>query len=396
MVSLKVLVQRKNELDVDKINEFIKGIPDAKVVLIYSSVSDERLSKSFFRSLAGGLSIPFVATRVSGTVTNEAYVEDSVVAAVLCGGFDVRVFCERIIYDEPGRTAEGFASRLGGWELCLIYSANYYDRNVLLDAVLRGVQGAHPRLQFFGGVSAPPPIVATKDGVFEDHVACVSINGAGYNFEIDSGFRFDRDRDDESVITKSDEHYIYEVDGRSAVDWYSGVQCMRPYFINMLASMLPRPNTSKLMKRLSGLNEALYRGVLAVCVHTVGCDLGKGVVEFLFTMDVDEKKNRMVVQSYKSEGTVLKRIMTSKEDQLAVYGRLHGKFPKAKAVIINSCHCSVFWLDFNFKTLSEEMRKFNCPVVLSFVYGGLGATMPYGGTDKNVLHVGTIKALGFR
>jgi len=278
----------------------------------------------------------------------------------------------------------------------LVYSANYYNQNVLLDAILRRVQSACPKLQLFGGVSAPLPLMATKDGILEDSITCVSINGVDFDFEIDSGFKFDESRDDEFIITKADEYHIYEINGKDAVGEYSKIQCMRPYFINMLTTLLPRPNTARLMRLVSKLNRVLYEGVLGMCTDTIGSNLDGKVAEFLFAMELDEKKNRMIVQSYKPKGTVLKRIVTSPKEQLAVYDRLYDKFPEAKAMIISSCHCRLFWFDFDFEALEKKLKRFKCPFMVSYVYGGFGTSIPLKGIEQNVVHVGTIKALIFK
>lgn len=396
MVELKILVQWKEELDVGRVVDFVSSFESPRLVLVYSSVRDDVVSSEFFGSLVRGLDVPFVGVRVSGVVTNGGYVEDSVVVGVLCGGFGVKVFRERIDYGGLEGTADRIISRMGKDSLCLIYSANYYNQNVSLDAILRRVQSACPGVQFFGGVSAPPPVVVTDEGVFEDSVVFVSLDGLDFGFSVDSGFRFEGGGGNEFVITKSDEHCIYEINRRNAVEEYSKIQCIRPYFIDMLARTLPRYDVASFMRMISQLNRVLYEGVLKVCIHALGCDLDGTVAEFVFAMKVDEKNSRLVVQSYKPAGTVLKRITTSPKEQLEVYDRLYSKFPEAKAMLISACNCSIFWLDFDFESLEEKLKKVKYPFILSYFYGGYGTNIPYTGIEKNVVHVGTTKALGFK
>ncbi len=393
---MQILVQKKNELNAEKAIEFIRNCKKSKLAIVHSSVRNGVDFLNFFDVLVRKLKIPFVGMRVSGTLTQEGHSEDSVAIAVLCGDFDMRVLHERMNYEKPEDTAELMIPELKDHNLCLIYSANPIKRDILVDAILRGIQASNPDLQIFGGVSASPPILVTNEGVHEDTMVFIPLKGVDFDFEIDSGFRFDESKDTKFVITKSDEHHIYEIDGKNAVEEYSKIQCMRPYFINMLANLFPRPDVARVMKLMSRLNKVVYEGVLGMCIHVLGAELDGKTAEFLFAMELNEKGDYMVVQSYKPKGTVLRRLSTSPKEQLSVYERLYEKFPKAEAMIISSCYCRLFWFDFDFRALEKKLKRFKCPFMVSYVYGGFGTRLPYKDSEKNVLHGGTVKALVFK
>ncbi len=392
-----VIVQGGKELDARKVIEFIERKRKAKLAVVHSSLKDEVATLDFFEHLVRNLKVPFVGTNVSGTVTpKEGYCEDAVAVAVLCGDFDVKVFHEKIGYEEPEKTVNKIIPQLEGWNLCLVYSANYYKKNVFLESILRGIQNAQPDLQIGGNCSSPPPSVATPEGIFKDHIACAALRGIDFDFAIDSGFKFDETSDDKFIITRSDEHYIYEINNKNAVEEYSKIQHMRPYFINMLHDLTSRPDVVELYKILSEMNKVLYEGILKTFTTPLGTDLNGKAAEILLALELNEKRRHILAQSRKSTGTVLKHIVTSPEDQLAVYDRIHEKTPNAKAMLVSSCAMRTFWFNFDFKAVEEKLKRFNCPFLLSYVFGELGAYTPYKDPNQNVVHGGVVKALIFR
>jgi len=397
-MDMKLIVQKKYKLNAKRVVKFVEKYKKAKLAIVCSSVKDDAVSLNLFEQLVKNLKIPFVGTRVSGTITpKEGYSEDAVAIAVLCGDFDVRVFHESIDFEDQEKTINKIIPRLKGYDLCLTYSANYYKKNIFIDAILRRVQYKFPDLQIWGMDSAPPPIVVTNDGIYENTMVFAVINGLDFSFDLDSGFRFDENEDSEFVITRSDEYYIYEINGRNAVEEYSKIQHMRPYFINMLQNLSSRPDVVKLFKILSRLNEVLYEGIMKISMRPLGTDLNGRAAEVLFALELDEKNKKYILtQSYKPRGSVLRRLSTSPESQLAVYDRLYKRFPKEKAMLISSCAMRPFWFNFDFETLEKKLRRFKYPYLISHVFGEFGTYLPYGGMEQNVVHGGTVKALVFR
>ena len=135
------------------------------------------LFKDFYDDLVKDLDIPLIGSRVAGSITNQGYVEDSIVFGVLCGDFDVRVFYEAVDYQSPVKTAEKIMGWLGEVGLCLAYSANLIKDNVFIDHIFRLVQDSNPSLQITGGVSASPPTVFTSEGVYRQGIVCAAIAG---------------------------------------------------------------------------------------------------------------------------------------------------------------------------------------------------------------------------
>jgi len=397
-MDMKLIVQKKDKPDAEKAIKFIEKYKKAKLAIVHSSIKDEVVSLDYFDHLVKNLKTPFIGTRVSGTVTpKEGYCEDAVAIAVLCGNFDVKVFHEPIDFKDPEKTANEIIPRLEGSELCLVYSANYYKQNVFIDAILRRVQYKFPDLQIWGMVSAPPPIVVTNEGIHGNTMVFAAINGPDFYFDLDSGFKFDENEDTEFVVTRADEYYIYEIEGKNAVEEYSKIQHMQPYFINMLHNLSSRPDVVKLFKILSKLNEVLYEGIMQMLMKPLGTDLNGGVAEILFALGLDEKNKRhMLTQSYKTKGSVLRHLSTSPKNQLAVYDRLYKRFPKEKAMLVSSCGMRPFWFNFDFEALEKKLSKFKYPFLISHVFGGFGTDLPYKGLEQNVVHGGTVKALIFR
>ena len=397
-MDMKLIVQKKYKLNAKRAVKFVEKYKKAKLAIVCSSVKDDAVSLNLFEQLVKNLKIPFVGTRVSGTITpKEGYSEDAVAIAVLCGDFDVRVFHESIDFEDQEKTINKIIPRLKGYDLCLTYSANYYKKNIFIDAILRRVQYKFPDLQIWGMDSAPPPIVVTNDGIYENTMVFAVINGLDFSFDLDSGFRFDENEDSEFVITRSDEYYIYEINGRNAIEEYSKIQHMQPYFINMLQNLSSRPDVVKLFKILSRLNEVLYEGIMKISMRPLGTDLNERAAEILFALELDEKNKKYILtQSYKPRGSVLRRLSTSPESQLAVYDRLYKRFSKEKAMLISSCAMRPFWFNFDFETLEKKLRRFKYPYLISHVFGEFGTYLPYGGMEQNVVHGGTVKALVFR
>jgi len=395
-MNMQILVQKKDELNAEKAIEFIENCKKARLAIVHSSIKDEIISLDFFDYLVRKLKTPFVGLRVGGTATNQGYSEDSATIAVLCGDFDVKAFHEKINYEKPEETADKIISQLNGWNLCLVYSANYYKQNVFVDSILRKVQFAFPNLQIWGSGSSPSPIVATNQGIHKDTLGFVALNLSDFQFIMDSGFKFDESAEG-FTITESDDYYIYEINGKNAVEEYSKIQHMRPYLINMLNNLSSRADVIKIFRILSQANEMFYLGILKIAMKPLGTALDGKTAEILFALELkDEGRSHILTQSYKPKGTLMKRLKTSPEEQLAVYDRLHKKFPKGMAMLMCSCAMRPFWFNFDFKALENKLKKFKCPFMLSYVWGEFGTYIPYKDPEQNILHGGVVKALIFK
>ena len=90
-MELKTLVQGKDELDADEVNEFLDSCDKAKLVLVHCSVRDDKISEKHFKKLIKELKIPFLGVRVDGTATQQGFYQDAFAYAVLCGDFQVKV-----------------------------------------------------------------------------------------------------------------------------------------------------------------------------------------------------------------------------------------------------------------------------------------------------------------
>jgi len=391
-------VQGSDEVDAEKAKEFIDSCLDAKLVLIHCSVRDEKTSEKYFKELIKELDTPFLGVRVDGTATQEGFVQDAFVYGVLSGEFQVEVFTEKINYDDLDETAENIATKLENWQLCITYSSNFLVDDVKLDYILRRVQERNPNTQITGGVSAPKPIVATREGLSRDKIAFALIKGVEFNFHMDSGFQLDENSNLEFEITKADDLRIYKINHKPAVDEYCRIQHMRPYMLNRLVGLSIKPDTMNLLRTLSELNEVLYEGVLKTTFNILGAEIQENIVEpvFIFKAETEESKKYLITGSYKPEGTLLKKMTTTKKQQLNLHNKIIQKHPQTKAMIIDLCSCRQFWYNFDQHALEKELKKIPCTFMTSLVFGEFGTKLPYKNKKTNLLNLGTIKALVFK
>ena len=390
---MEILVQKRDELNAGKAIEFIENCEKAKLAIVHSSVKDEIVSLDFFDTLVRRLKSPFVGMKVSGTVTNQGYSEDSVAVAVLCGDFSMSVFHKKIDYEKPASTAELVIPKLKGSKLCLVYSANPLKRVVFVDSVLRKIQNANQDLQIFGGLSAYPPVIVTNDGIFEDSIVFVAMNGLSFDFQVGSGFRF-TESDKKVVVTKSDDCNIYEINGRNASEEYSKIQHIRPYFQNMLAGLLVRSDVSELLKKLSKSSSIMYDSVVKTCIKGLGYKITEDVIAPFAVLQME--KDYLRTTGYISSGTILKEVNAPLEEQLEVYDRIHEKFPDAESMLVHPCVIRKFWSNFDYDGLEKRVNGFKFPVLVSYTHGEFGTYLPYEGLEHSVAHGGLVKALIFR
>ena len=395
---MKTFVQGKDELDVGKARDFIESCDNAKLVLVHCSVRDEKTSERFFKELINEVDTPFLGVRVDGTATRKGFYQDVFTYAVLCGDFEVEVHEEKINYDDLDETADNIAAKVGGWELCITYSSNIIFDGVKIDYILRRVQERNPNTQIAGAVSASKPTTATKKELSENKIIYALIKGVEFDFHMDSGFQLDENSDLEFEITKADDFHIYEINGKNAVEEYCRIQHIRPYMLNKIMELSIKPGTVALLKTLSELNEVLYEGVLKTIFNILGTEIQENLVEpvFIFKAETEETKKYIVTGSHKPEGTLLKRMTTTKKQQLEIYNKITQKHPQTKAMIIDSCSCRQFWYNFDQKALKKELKKINKPFIMSLVFGEFGAKLPYKNKKTNLLNLGTIKAIVFK
>lgn len=171
---------------------------------------------------------------------------------------------------------------------------------------------------------------------------------------------------------------------------------MRPYLINTLINLATRPDVAKLFKTLSEANRTLYEGILSIYIKPIGMQLYGKAAEVLFPLQVDEENDRLVIQSYKPPGTVLKKVVTSQEEQLAVYDRIREKYPHAKSMLIIACELRKLWLNFDYESLENKLKTLKCPYIKPYVYAEFGTYTPYDDPKRNLVNDSSVKVLVFK
>jgi hypothetical protein len=343
------------------------------------------------------LKTPFVGTRVSASATQEGYFEDAMVIGVVCGDFDVNVFHEKINFENPEETANRMISTLGDPNLCFIHTASHYKQNVIMDGILRRIQTSRPHMQIIGGASSPPAIIAVKDGVYSDYIIVAALKGEDTDFKILTACKIDEASKEEFTITKADEYHIYEINGRDAVEEYSKIQHIRPYFLNMITNyVLNRADILKVVKALGKASGTIYDGLLSLGINLIGAKNRDGVVEPALLLELNESGRRYaLIQHYMPEGTVLRRVKHSSEEGKKAFDALAEYSKDKKAMYVIVC-AAIFWVYIDFKDLKKRLQKIQSTYMLSFVFGEYGATLPYNGPEQNVVNGATIKALAFK
>lgn len=386
-MEIQLFVQKKGELNPTELVLYTDKTSKAKLAIIYSSIKDDNKLKEYFTHLTKNLKTPFIAVRVSGTITpKEGYQEDAVAMALLTGDIKAKTVHTKINILNPEQTVNELIPLIEEGETYLVYTANYIKNLNVTDAILRRVQNRYPLKKIYGGGSSPNPMVATNGGVFTDHLICASITGMKPCLDLFSGFSFNKKSAEELVISKSKELLIQEINGKKAGEEYSRIQHIRPYFFNMLATLTISPELPKVCKALAKTNKSLYEGILRFSVDFFGYETDNNIVEPLAVYEINEEENGLCVGNYKPKGTVLKRLSVSKEKQLKVYDEINKKIQETNFMLINSCSHNLFWIDFDLKSLEKKLSCFSHPYLIGFFFGEFKTPEKEINPDINITH----------
>ncbi|MFC2162707.1 FIST N-terminal domain-containing protein [Candidatus Altiarchaeota archaeon] len=388
-MKLDTLVISKAELDSSRIIEYIRSVHDAGLVLCFSCIDDKFSNLDLFKNLIENVDPPFLGVRVVGFAIESGYYEDSILVCVFSGNFNASVGSLKIDYDNPDKTAGLFSEKISSEKLMLVYSSNHPKRDSWVNSILKQVQNSNPDIQIAGGVSGNPPFIATKEGIYADHIAYVLLDQTDFSFILDSGFEL-MEETPSYTVTHSNDYYMLKIDGEPASLQYSKIQHIQPYFLNMLSNLFAKSNFTKLMKRLSQTSDVMYEGVMKFVVTLLGREIAPGKAEILACFELDDES--LLAQSSFPPGTTLKRIKTTPEDQLAVFERLDDKSTDSGVLLINACLMCAYWMDFKFDKLVEKISKLDKPTIVIFLWGEFGTEVPYI-EDKNLLHGGTVKTV---
>ena len=395
MFDLRVLVQSTGDLDVGKISSFVSSIPEAKLVVFHCSVNDDAVLENFEKSIAGKLSVPLVGVRVSASLTNTGFYEDSVVVGVFSGDFDVKVFHDELVFENSEKVIESIASKLPKNGLCLAYAACYYTDGSRLDYILRNIAIKRPALQFSGLISSPKPMVFSMNGPLKNSLVYVVFQGVDLTNKFVSGFELD-EKGQEFTVTKSDDFHILEIDNKNAVSLYCGLKHVRPYMVNALTNQLNKPSVHKIIKLLSDASGDMYETIMKTAIEILGTLKSDGFVEPIPMQMADELRSRWTSHCYVFVGTKLRWIRYDPDKLIDQYTVVEKKLVGASAIFSHECVFRLFYMNFRVKDIERKVSKFKVPLMLSYGYGEIGAYIPY--TDKNVnmVHGGIIQVLGFK
>jgi len=360
-MELNILVQGKDELDVEKVLDFIKEHDNRRFVLIYSALKDEMTRLNFLTSFIKENSDEFIACNVSGFMTQDGYYNDSVAVCVFCGDFEAEVFHVLIDFDNIKDTVEEINNMIDAHELFITYSANLVRENYNLEKILKRVQKAKPMTQIFGGVCScsPPPLIATKEGVFTDALGGVLIKKIDHSFRVDTGFELDLDSIHEFTITKCDEDVIYEINERNAAQEFQRIQHVRDYLFNRVMDLVSNQDVMDVPKFFSRANEVINDVVTKSYKDMLANKSEHGFINIFSVTQIEQNKIR--ITNSRAQGTQLKKTKTTPEEQLATYDRLNKKYPNGKAMIISDCAMRPYYYEYNTTEAVNRIKKNQVP-----------------------------------
>jgi len=391
-MELKTLVQGKDELDAGKAVEYIEGCEGARLVLIYSSLKNEFINLDYVEKLIENLKTDFIGARVAASVTNQGYNENAISYAILCGDIEHRIYHTKTDYENPHKTAEKIIPELKGYTNCLAYSANYIKENIHVDNIFQQVQKQHPNLQINGGITAPPPIVFDKNGIYEDSIILAALKNKKTDFYIDCGFKL-REDSEKYTITKADEKGIKEINHKPAIAEYSRMTHTQPYMMKTVFNISSRLDWAKMTGALSKSNPILQEAIQNIYTNILGKESKTGIVNMMFSQPGE---NTLIPNNIIPEGSQVKWTATTPQKQLAVYDRFTEKHLKARGVIADDCCIRAFWFNHQLDKMAEKLMKLEYPYIFNHMNSELGTKTPYTHQKENILHGGTLKALVFK
>jgi len=394
-MDMRLLVQKRDELDAAAAIKFIEGCKDAKLVLVHASLKDDLELVDYITQFIEKTKIPFAGTRVSGFMTLAGHISEGIAITVLSGDFTAEIITEKLNFQEPAETINKILPKIKTPDLCIVYSANFVQKTRYIDHILRALQQKTPKTQFYGCVSAPSPMVFTKDGISDDSIVIIPIANATVRFSIDAGFKLAKGGD-EIVITKSDEFRVYEINGKNAVDEYCKIQHMQPYFLNMLAKILTKSDAAQVAWGLAKASTTLYEGILKFALKGFAGKIDDETAEPFAVFELDTERGCIITSNYRPEGTKFVRGEITKETQLAAYDKIREKLKDSDYLLINSCVYTQIYFDFDFKALHKKLKQYKQPYLLSFTFGEIGAFVPYTDNKKNLTHGAVIVSLGLK
>jgi len=392
-IELQTLIQDKNNLNVRKVVEFIEKQDNRKFVLIYSALKDEIIKLNFFSKLLKENREEFLGCGVSGFFTNSGYYSDHITVCVFSGDFEATIFHEPIEYENLEETVSKIEKKIDKNDLLFIHSANTIDDNYYIEILLKQIQENNPKMQIVGGVSSPPPFIATKEGVFNDTIAFALFKGVNCSFKIDTGFEVDEKSSHEFKLTKVSGEKIFEINGRNAADEFQKIQHVRDYLFNQLVDMTLTKDIVELPKYFQKANEILYDAISKSYKDFLGARSIHGFMNAFLVLHIN--KNYIRVNSLWPEGAIIKRNLSTPKKHLEVYDRLNNKQDNGKAMILIDCAMRLFYYNYQTDEAYNKLKKIEYPFIAPQVYGEIGNYIPYH-PKENILHNCTIKALVFR
>ena len=388
---LKILVQKEKQLNPEKAIQFINKQKNAKLIIIHSSLNNDKKLENYVKNLNKKTTIPLIGLKVSGTYTGGYYYENAIIIGVLCGNMKVEVYHEKIDYESIEQNAENIKQNIKENSRLLVYAGLYITYGELVGKVLHQVHLKYPNLQSFGAFATPEPAVLTNSGLFREEIAYVVINDIEYEFSLESGAEFKKDSE-EYVVTKADGYRIYEIDGESSIKVYSGITKTRPWFINMYMKQFIKPAPHKVLGLMARTNEKLYEAVKRITMDLLGIKTRAGIIEVFPIMRVDEDKGSLLTFSNISEGKKLRWATFTEKTMIESYEKIKQKLKNTKAIIGHACVYRPVTYSFKHGDVSRKLKQ-KTPYMVSYTFGEIDI-LPYKKGGDDLTHAGVVSAAG--
>lgn len=368
--------------------DFFSGLGEGVFCLVFVCFRDDFRCLSFVDRLVEGVGVGFSGLKVTGFYHEGCFCNEGILVVCFDGVGERVVFDSLMDLRDVDGQSKRIADRLGDGGLCFVWSANHYRENNFLDKLLRRVCTYHPNLQLVGGVSAPDPLVFCNDGVVSDGVVFSFF--PGFDFEYRQYCGYEPVSRDDVLVSKSDENYIYELDGKNAVSYYCDRKRIRPYVFNTITSLTVKKSMAHMVTKLAQTNKTLFDALIKGTIDVLGFNTKDFGWESLYFLRYEEDLSRITPVNHQSEGRKLRWVTSDEERQVRIVSSIGNDFSNRETLVF-SCGYLPYLYSCRYDLIEKElMKKDNLTCV--YVWGEIGSHPPHD-EDKNVVHGGTIQVV---
>ena len=392
MVDFETLVLDVEDLDSNRVNDFISGLTDVGCLLIFSALKEDEKLLEFIEEFSLKHDIPYAGLKVTGFFSDGNY-RNNCLGFVALQGVKANLFTGKLDFEDIEDCVKSLREGVNEG-LNFVFSANTYPECGVLDEVLRRVVDNKPDIILYGGISAPDPIVFSNDGFFGDGIIFLQVSWIKYEYNVYSGYEINEDASTH-IATNSEREYITKIDGENPVTLYCNYKSIPSYLMNTIVKLSLKANMAELASKMANLNKSLYDSLIKGTIEVMGYESSRGQVEPIFITNFNEEKSK--IQTIRSNNKKLKLnwITTNGEKQVKTYQKVNQENTRYKNTFIFSCGYVPFYYRCNHNLVEQQLQKFKTKVFTAYMWGEIGGNQ----TDLQkgtLVHGGTLTTLNFQ